>query len=115
MAVCKVTPKRRGRWVGISIISFQHSLPVPESDPFFSTRTVRTLSSSPASSHVQSQGTTLQPARINNFLANALKLQGKSKKISPRASRWERRPCTSCIMPGEWSSLTMSRAILKLT
>ncbi|KAH9994615.1 hypothetical protein BJV77DRAFT_290720 [Russula vinacea] len=61
-------------------------------DVVVGTRTVRTLSSSPASSHVQSQGTTLQPARINNFLANALKLQGKSKKISPRASRWERRP-----------------------
>jgi hypothetical protein len=77
-----------------------------------STRTVRTLSSSPAGAHVQSQRTTLRPARINNFLANALKLQGKSKKIPPRASRWERRPCTSCIMPDEWSSLTMSRAIL---
>jgi hypothetical protein len=61
-------------------------------DVVLGTRTVRTLLSSPASAHVQSRGTTLRPPRINNFLANALKLQGKSKSISSRASRWARRP-----------------------
>ena len=83
--------------------------------PSPSSRTVRTLLSSPASVHVQSQGATLRPARIDKFLANALRLEGKSKKISPRASRWERRPCTSCIFPAECSSLTRSRAIIKHT
>src|SRR6266567_2550526 len=54
--------------------------------PSLSTRTVRTLSSSPASVHVQSQGTTLRPAHIDKFLTNALRLGGKDKKISPRAN-----------------------------
>ncbi|KAF8504308.1 hypothetical protein F5888DRAFT_728909 [Russula emetica] len=63
-------------------------------DVVVGTRTVRTLSSSPASVHVQSQGTTLRPALIDKFVTNALRLGGKDKKISPRgnASRWERRP-----------------------
>ncbi|KAF8483390.1 hypothetical protein DFH94DRAFT_679935 [Russula ochroleuca] len=81
-------------WVFQSSHSSIHFLfrPFYESDLFLSTRTVRTLLSSPASAHVQSRGTTLRPPRINNFLANALKLQGKSKSISSRASRWARRP-----------------------
>lgn len=86
-----------------------------ESDSFSSSRTLRTLISSPASVHVQSQGTALRPARIDKFLANALRLEGSSKKISPRASRWERRPCTSCIIPAKSSSLIRSRVTLKLT
>ncbi|KAI0278353.1 hypothetical protein BGY98DRAFT_1096802 [Russula aff. rugulosa BPL654] len=64
-------------------------------DVVVGTRTVRTLSSSPASVHVQSQGTTLRPAHIDKFLTNVLRFGGKDKKGLPRAnaSRWERRPC----------------------
>jgi len=105
-------------WVSISHSNILSLFPLfYESNPFLSTRTVRTLSSPPTSAHVQSQGTTLPPARINKFLTNALRLGGKDKKISPRAStsRWERRPRTSSIIPGESSSLIWSRVTLKLT
>lgn len=88
-------------WVSISHCIFSFcSIRSMNLTPSLSTRTVRTLSSSPASVHVQSQGTTLRPAYIDRFLTSALRLGGKDKKISPRAnaSRWERRPCTSCIM-----------------
>ena len=87
-------------WVSISHCIFSSVIRSMNLTPSLSTRTVRTLSSSPASVHVQSQGTTLRPAYIDRFLTSALRLGGKDKKISPRAnaSRWERRPCTSCIM-----------------
>lgn len=103
-------------WVPISLSSnIFLFLPFYESDFFPSTRTVRTLLSSPASVRVQSQGTTSRPARIDKFLTNALRLEGKNKKIPPRASRWERRPCMSCIIPGESTLLIRSCVILKLT
>lgn len=72
----------------------RHPVRARGKDVVVGSRTVRTLSSSPASVHVQSQGTTLRPAHIDKFLTNALRLGGKDKKISPRAnaSRWERRP-----------------------
>jgi hypothetical protein len=106
------TVRTRTKDVVVGSVSISHSsihfLLFYESDPFLSTRTVRTLLSSPTSAHVQSQGTTQRPARIGKFLASALRLEGKSKKISQRASRWERRPCTSCIMLDECSSLIRS-------
>jgi len=72
----------------------QHPVRARRKDVVVGTRTVRTLSSSPASVPVQSQRTTLRPAHIDKFLTNALRLGGKDKKIMPRAnaSRWERRP-----------------------
>lgn len=71
-----------------------------------STRTVRTLLSSPASA----RGTTLPPARTNNFLANALGFKRKSNKVSTVTPRCERRPCTSC-MSCECSSLNQGRRV----
>lgn len=92
--------RARRKDVVIGCVSISHCCSV-NLTPSLSTRTVRTLSSSPASVHIESQGTTLRPARIDKFLTNVLKLGGKDRKILPRtnASRWERRPCTSCIMP----------------
>jgi len=61
-------------------------------DVVVGTRTVRTLSSSPASARLDSRGTTLPPARINKFLANALGFKRKSNTVSTFPPRWERRP-----------------------
>ncbi len=99
-------------WVSIPHFSvlFLFSL-FYESDPFLSTRTVRTLSSSPASARLQSPGTTLPHARINNFVENALGLKRRSNRVSTFAPRWERRPCTS-YMSCESSSLNRPRVIL---
>ena len=87
-------------WVSIPHFSILFLFPLfYESDPFLSTRTVRTLSSSPASARLESRGTTLPPARINKFLANALGFKRKSNTVSTFPHRWERRPCTSYICP----------------
>ncbi|KAH9960605.1 hypothetical protein BC827DRAFT_378414 [Russula dissimulans] len=62
-------------------------------DVVVGTRTVRTsFLSFPANTRSQSSGTTLPPARINKFLANALGLKARNKRISALAPRWERRP-----------------------
>ncbi|KAH9991954.1 hypothetical protein BJV74DRAFT_884738 [Russula compacta] len=81
-------------WVSIRLNVFFKFLFAPfyESDTFLSTRTVRTLLSSPVSERLQSRGTTLPPARIDKFLANALGLEGKPKRNSTLGSRWQRRP-----------------------
>jgi len=85
-------------WASIPHFSILFLFPLfYESDPFLSTRTIRTLSSSPASARLESRGTTLPPARINNFLANALGFKRKSNTVSTFPPRWERRPCTSYI------------------
>ena len=89
-------------WVSISILHFSILFLFPlfyESNPFLSTRTVRTLSSSPASARLESRGTTLPPARVNKFLANALGFKRKSDTVSTFPPRWERRPCTSYVCP----------------
>ena len=101
--------RARRKDVVVGCVSISHCCSM-NLTPSLSTRTVRTLSSSPASVHIQSHGTTLRPARIDRFLTNVLRLGGKDRKISPRAnaSRWERRPCTSCIMPGDSPSLIWS-------
>ena len=87
-------------WVSIPHLSilFLFSL-FYESNPFLSTRTVRTLSSSPASARLESRGTTLPPARVNKFLANALGFKRKSNTVSTFPPRWERCPCTSYVCP----------------
>jgi hypothetical protein len=72
-----------------------------ESDPLLSTRTVRTLSPSPVTALAPLPRTTLPPARVKKFLANALALHGESKRASKYSPRWERRPRTlniSCIL-----------------
>jgi len=85
-------------WVSIHHFSILFLFPLfYESDLFLSTRTVRTLSSSPASARLVSRGTILPPARINKFLANALGFKRKSNTVPTFPPRWERRPCTSYI------------------
>ena len=82
-------------WASIPHFSILFLFPLfYESDSFLSTRTVRTLSSSPASARLKSRGTTLPPARINKFLANALGFKRNSNTASTFPPRWERRPCT---------------------
>jgi hypothetical protein len=71
-----------------------------ESDPLLSTRTVRTLSSSPATAHLPLPRTTLPPPRVKKFLENALALHGTSKRVSKLSPRWERRPRTLNISCG---------------
>jgi len=57
------------------------------------TRAVRESSLSfPASTRSQSSGTTLPPAHINKFLANALGLKARNKRILSLGPQWERRP-----------------------
>jgi hypothetical protein len=87
-------------WVSIPHISILFLFPLfYESDPFLSTRTVRTLSSSPTGARLVSRGTTLPPARINKFLTNALGFKRKGNTVSTFPPRWERRPCTSYACP----------------
>ncbi|KAI9457645.1 hypothetical protein BJY52DRAFT_1272088 [Lactarius psammicola] len=61
-------------------------------DVVIGTRTLRTLSSSPASTPLPAPGATVAPPRIKKFLANALALQGPGKRNSKSSLRWERRP-----------------------
>ncbi|KAI0288295.1 hypothetical protein BC826DRAFT_1107797 [Russula brevipes] len=81
----RTTPKTRSS-------GKRHSVRTRTKDVVVGTHAVRTLLSSPASSHLQSLGTALPPARIDKFLANTLRFNENGKKTSTLAARWERRP-----------------------